>query len=189
MPPMIRFTREAVLSAASRIVRREGHAALNARAVARELGGSTQPIFRLFTGMEELHSAVRQQSIDAFFTVMRADMAASPTPFLAMCLYYLHYAQQEPELFRLLFMCDRVSDGSYEREQSDYAALFQLMADSMGITVAQAEALYSRVWVFTHGLAVAIVTKYIPPMDDQALTDRVSEACDATMNKLGITLA
>ena len=54
MPPAIRFTRESVLKAAFELVRREGPSALNARAVARELGGSTQPIFRLFSGMDEL---------------------------------------------------------------------------------------------------------------------------------------
>ena len=43
MPPSVRFSREAVLNAAYQLVRREGPNAINARAVARELGGSTQP--------------------------------------------------------------------------------------------------------------------------------------------------
>ena len=58
MPPTIRFNRDAVLNAAYHLIRREGPHALNARSVAKELGGSTQPIFRLFSGMEELHNAV-----------------------------------------------------------------------------------------------------------------------------------
>ena len=58
MPPSVRFSKDAVLNAAYQLVRREGPDALNARAVARELGGSTQPIFRLFSGMEELKQAV-----------------------------------------------------------------------------------------------------------------------------------
>ena len=52
MPPTVRFTRDAVLHAACQLMRREGMEALNARAIAKELGGSTQPIFRLFTNME-----------------------------------------------------------------------------------------------------------------------------------------
>jgi galactokinase len=39
MPPTIRFTRDAVLNAAYQLIRREGPGALNARAVAKELGG------------------------------------------------------------------------------------------------------------------------------------------------------
>lgn len=188
MPPVIRFTKEAVLNAAYQLLRREGAAALNARAVARELGGSTQPIFRAYASMEELGQAVRQQANDLFFTQLHQKMAESPTPFLAMCLYYLTYAHQEPELFKFLFMCDRISDGSYEREQSAYQALYRLIADSMGVTLAQAEALYARVWTFTHGLAVAMVTKYIPPMSDEALTAYLTEACQAAANSLGVTL-
>ena len=47
-----------MLNAAYQLIRREGPGALNARAVAKELGGSTQPIFRLFSGMDELQKAV-----------------------------------------------------------------------------------------------------------------------------------
>ena len=54
MPPSVRFSREAVLNAGYQLIRREGPAALNARSVAKELGGSTQPIFRLFTNMDDL---------------------------------------------------------------------------------------------------------------------------------------
>ena len=45
-------------SASVSLVRREGPDALNARAVARELGGSTQPIFRLFSGRMERRLAM-----------------------------------------------------------------------------------------------------------------------------------
>ncbi len=39
MPPTVRFTRDAVLHAACQLMRREGMEALNARAIAKELGG------------------------------------------------------------------------------------------------------------------------------------------------------
>ena len=71
MPPVIRFTKEAVLNAAYQLVRREGPAALNARAVAKELGGSTQPIFRAYTGMDELQSDVIRLADDVIRTSMR----------------------------------------------------------------------------------------------------------------------
>ena len=45
MPPTVRFTRDAVLHAACQLMRREGMEALNARAIAKELGGSASGIF------------------------------------------------------------------------------------------------------------------------------------------------
>ena len=57
MPPAIRYDRQQILEAALALVREEGAEALNARAVAKRLGCSTQPIFRAFANMDELKLA------------------------------------------------------------------------------------------------------------------------------------
>ena len=58
MPPKIRITKEDILSTAVEIVRQEGAAALNARAIASSLHCSTQPIFSNFETMDVLRAAV-----------------------------------------------------------------------------------------------------------------------------------
>ena len=112
MPPTIRFTRDAVLNAAYQLIRREGPGALNARAVAKELGGSTQPIFRLFSGMDELQKAVIELALNEWKSKLLVRMQGSVFPYLTIGMSYLLFAKDEPELFKLLFMRDRVSDGS-----------------------------------------------------------------------------
>lgn len=113
MPPTVRFTRDAVLHAACQLMRREGMEALNARAIAKELGGSTQPIFRLFTNMEDLHRELILYVARQFQAHAEADMAQSDSPYIQLCTTYLLYGRDEPELFKLLFMRDRVSEGQY----------------------------------------------------------------------------
>ena len=83
MPPTVRFTRDAVLHAACQLMRREGMEALNARAIAKELGGSTQPIFRLFTNMEDLHRELilyvaRQFQAHALYSALHDVSALRP---------------------------------------------------------------------------------------------------------------
>lgn len=112
MPPTVRFTRDAVLHAACQLMRREGMEALNARAIAKELGGSTQPIFRLFTNMEDLHRELILYVARQFQAHAEADMAQSDSPYIQLCTTYLLYGRDEPELFKLLFMRDRVSEGN-----------------------------------------------------------------------------
>ena len=112
MPPAIRFTREAVLNAAYELVRREGPSALNARAVARELGGSTQPIFRLFSGMDELRLEIIRLADESICRRMSENASQSRNAYLSICMTYLLFARDEPQLFKLLFMRDRSSDGS-----------------------------------------------------------------------------
>ena len=58
-------------------MRREGIEALNARAIAKELGGSTQPIFRLFTNMEDLHRELILYVSRQFQAHAEADMEQS----------------------------------------------------------------------------------------------------------------
>lgn len=189
MPPTVRFTRESVLEAACRLVHRDGPAALNARAVARELGGSTQPIFRLFSGMEELNDAVLQHVSEAFFADMNRKVAASDRPYLAMGLHYVRYALENPELFKLLFMRDRLSNGDYKREMEAYEELYRLLAEHMQITRDQAAAFYARTWVYIHGLAVAIATQYIPCMGEDEMVALLTEACQAAAHQMGLHLS
>ena len=62
MPPKVRFTREAVTDAAFALVRAQGQEALNARAIARQLGCSTQPLYRTMPGMDALRAAVMEKA-------------------------------------------------------------------------------------------------------------------------------
>ena len=58
MPPKTRVTPEDILAAAIALVRESGAEALNARALAKKLNCSTQPIFSNYSGMEELKAEV-----------------------------------------------------------------------------------------------------------------------------------
>ena len=126
MPPTVRFTRDAVLHAACQLMRREGMEALNARAIAKELGGSTQPIFRLFTNMEDLHRELILYVARQFQAHAEADMAQSDSPYIQLCTTYLLYGRDEPELFKLLFMRDRVSEGQYS-DQTNFDLVFNII--------------------------------------------------------------
>ena len=189
MPPTVRFNRDAVLNAAFELIRREGPAAFNARAVARELGGSTQPIFRLFESMEELYQTVIIMVRDSFCADMHQRMDGAANPYLALTKGYLLFARQEPQLFKLLFMRDRVSDGFYIQEVDNYDVLHERIASSMHISLEQAKALHFRTWIYTHGLAVTLATKYIPCLSDEEIDDLLNECCTAAIRQLNIPLS
>ncbi len=187
MPPAIRFTKEAVLIAAYELVRREGPSALNARAVARELGGSTQPIFRLFTSMDDLYREVIHLADENICARMREDARDSACPYTSICMSYLRFARDEPELFKLLFMRDRVSDGSCGREYK-HEWSFPIIETSIGVDRETAMKLYERSFFYTHGLAVCIATKYMPCMSEEHMEALVTESLEAAAHQLGISL-
>lgn len=187
MAPNQRFTREDVIQAAYELIRREGPAAFNARNVAKELGSSTQPIFRLFTGMDELRAEVMRKA-DADFCALNKPMAAGDDcPYLQVCMSYLHFAKNEPQLFRLLFMRDRVSDGSCMREYSHSWGI-PVIQESFGVSKETALDLYARTFFYVHGLAVCLATKYIACLDDAQTKKLLRESLHAASTELGIAI-
>lgn len=185
MPPTVRFTRDAVLHAACQLMRREGMEALNARAIAKELGGSTQPIFRLFTNMEDLHRELILYVARQFQAHAEADMAQSDSPYIQLCTTYLLYGRDEPELFKLLFMRDRVSEGQYS-DQTNFDLVFNIIKKETSLDDETAMRFFERTWLFIHGLAVCIATKYIPCQDERYLISMVKEAYNAAVKMMNL---
>lgn len=186
MPPSVRFSREAVLNAAYQLVRREGPSALNARAVAKELGGSTQPIFRLFANMDELRQAVVELALQTWKEQLRIRLLTSSFPYLTIGMAYLVFSRDEPELFKLLFMRDRVSDGSCTQYNLSWG--IPLIEDTIKVDVETARKLYERNWLFCHGLAVSIATKYLPCMDECTMRTMLVESMQAAADALNVSL-
>ena len=186
MPPITKFTREAVLSAAYQLVRREGPSALNARAVAKELGGSTQPIFRLFSGMEELKQAVTELALTTWKDCLRERLLGSAFPYLTIGMSFLLFARDEPELFKLLFMRDRVSDGSCTDYNVNWG--IPLIEDSVKVDIETARKLYERNWLYCYGLAVSIATKYIPCMSECTMRQLLVESLQGVALQLNVEL-
>ena len=185
MPPTVRFTRDAVLHAACQLMRREGMEALNARAIAKELGGSTQPIFRLFTNMEDLHRELILYVARQFQAHAEADMAQSDSPYIQLCTTYLLYGRDEPELFKLLFMRDLVSEGQYS-DQTNLVLVFNIIKKETPLDDETALRFFERTWLFIHGLAVCIATKYIPCQDERYLISMVKEAYNAAVKMMNL---
>lgn len=185
MPPTVRFTRDAVLHAACQLMRREGMEALNARAIAKELGGSTQPIFRLFTNMEDLHRELILYVARQFQAHAEADMAQSDSPYIQLCTTYLLYGRDEPELFKLLFMRDRISEGQYS-DQTNFDLVFNIIKKETSLDDETALRFFERTWLFIHGLAVCIATKYIPCQDERYLISMVKEAYNAAVKMMNL---
>ena len=186
MPPIVRFSREAVLNAAYQLIRREGPNALNARAVAKELGGSTQPIFRLFSGMEELKLAVTELALTTWKDCLRERLLGSAFPYLTIGMSFLLFARDEPELFKLLFMRDRVSDGSCTDYNVNWG--IPLIEDSVKVDMETARKLYERNWLYCYGLAVSIATKYIPCMSECTMRQLLVESLQGVALQLNVEL-
>lgn len=175
MPPKVKITKEDVLSAAFDLVRQGGMAALNARAIAKALRCSTQPIFRVFDSMEDLRGAVMGRIGEAYSDYFDSYIQKQDgPPYKATGLAYIHFAKDEKELFKILFMRDRTGEGRMETDHSFDVAVERIMA-ATGLDYETASRFHLDMWVFVHGIATMLATSYLD-LGDELISELMTDA-------------
>lgn len=103
MPPKPKFDKDDILNAAFELARAGGPEAVKAREVGEKLGSSSRPIFTFFISMEELQKCVMQKAWILFEEYLSAADEYVPA-FKMRGIQLIRFAQNEPQLFRGLFM-------------------------------------------------------------------------------------
>ena len=167
MPPKIRYDREAVLQAAYRLARSQGAEAVNARAIARELGCSTQPIFRAFSGMDELRQELLLLAKACYNGYMARSASLADKPYKGTGMAYILFAREEPHLFRMLFMRDR--SGLDQSPDAKYSDILHISAEATGLDIETSKLFHLHMWIYVHGLATMAATNYLD-LDDELIS-------------------
>lgn len=157
----VRTTKEDIIAAAVNLVRTQGSEALNARALAAQLGSSTQPIFRNFRSMNEVLDAVKAYAFRLYNDHLQAEIrAAAYPPYKASGMGYIRFAGDEPQLFRLLFMCQRSAEDALQPSE-DFEKEVSLLMQEYGLSHTDAERFHLSMWAYVHGLAVMRATGFL----------------------------
>lgn len=162
MPSSPRIKKEDMLQAALELVSRDGYAALNIKAVARELGCSTAPISWQFGGMdglrEELIPFAEQYVEDKYYSRNENEVAA----FEQRGRGTIDLALENPNLFRFLYTGERsqiLSTGfRLQTNNPDTDNVYQKMADLLGITLNQVIDFAMTMMVYTQGIGTLIAS-------------------------------
>ncbi len=174
MPRNFLYTRDEIIQAALSLTREQGIGALTARALGHRLGTTAKPIFSQFASMEEVQCAVRQEARRTYETYLRTDMQAGHyPPYKASGMAYIRFAREERELFWLLFMRDR-SDETMIDDRESVRPLLELLQQKLGLSEERAALFHGEMWLFAHGIAVAVATNYLPWEEEkvsQMMTD------------------
>ena len=153
MPPRIAYSKELIIEAAGFIVRSQGLEKLNARSLAKEIGGSTQPIYRVFDSIDDVVVAVIESYTPYVLTFM-LEAKDDESEFLSIGLGYLRFAREEPHLFRLFFTSGR-AEWDFNRDGEFLQPLLRKMRrdwylrDLSDQTLRQ---LFLDMFLYTHGL-------------------------------------
>ena len=160
MPPKVKITKEDIIMTSLGLVREEGIDAVNARAVAAVLNCSTQPVFSNFATMEELHGAVLRAAYEVYLNFIKREVESGKyPPYKSFGMAYIRFANEEKELFRLLFMCDR--RGKEMIPTTDFETSVEMIMAANGVTREVAELIHLEMWACVHGIGTMFATSYL----------------------------
>lgn len=191
MAPKYKFTKAEMTDAAMRIVRSKGIDGLTAKAIADELGTSTQPVFTAFSSMDGVRQEVYAAAMRVYDSY--ADVGLKEKiPFFGVGMQYIRFAREEPELYRLLFL-NWAPNQEYSAMKS-MQHLQELVRPTLvtiyHITAEDADLYFRDLWFVVHSLSTLIVTGDCPYSDreiGQILTGFSISICKSIKEIPGFT--
>jgi AcrR family transcriptional regulator len=159
-PRKLTLDKDRVLAASLQLVRRDGLAALSARAVADQLGASVAPIYRAYASMDELSKAVLDaalQQLDEYVARPYTDF-----PFRSAGVGLVMFARDEPRLFRALFIDQPNAGETVTRMRSCLRKIGDEEPAFHRLRPALRDELIMDLWIYTHGLASMVIANLLP---------------------------
>ena len=186
MPPKAKFTREEIIDAAFEMVRRDGFEILTARSLGAKLGSSARPIFTVFKSMDEVQEEVLRKAKRLYESYEDEEMSGA-NAFKGSGTGYIRFAADEPKLFQFLFMKEKGEIPSPEKilEQiDDYSEkILNVVEKQYGLGREAAARVYLHLWLYSHGIAVAIATK-ICAFTQEQISEMLSEVGAGIIGKI-----
>lgn len=159
MSAIKKITREKLLDAAFKIVRKEGMPALNMRSLAEKCKCSTQPIYSEFGNAQNLKNAVAQEVATFFGKFVDTEIAKNKElPYKAVGMSYIKFAVEERNLFKLLCMDGGWDRSGWGKQSYDYSV--HIIMRDFGLSEKDAIRLHAEMWIFVHGIATMMATDY-----------------------------
>ena len=161
MPRSVQITKEKILTAALDVLIREGYSAVSIKSIARELNCSTQPIAWQFGNMDNMREALTKEAVTYANKKMMPTSTDCIEAFWQIGYGYINLAFDTPNLFRFVYMGESKNycRGGFNSILTDKgnAVLIDKLYPYLNISREQAEVLFQRMIVYTHGMVSLVV--------------------------------
>jgi len=154
------YSRNQVIDAAFALLRDKGWSAVTTRAIARQMGASTMPIYSHVSSVDDLEAELGTR---ARAWLQKSQLKRyTEHALLNLAFGYVAFARDEKQLFRFLYL-ERPTTlelgGSASVAESllaEFGAESEVGKALAAIGAAGHESLIRYTWVFTHGLAMMV---------------------------------
>lgn len=155
----VKIKKEDLIKGSIKIIRDEGDNNLSARNLAKVVGCSTQPIFRLFNNMDDLKKTV----YDDVYELQKKYLLKGnehQVPFIGVGLSYIDFATKEKNLFKFLFMSSYTKYNNILEmaDNIDGKNYTEMIINSTGLSPESSKQIYINTWLIIHGIASMMAT-------------------------------
>lgn len=173
MPRKYLFTRKQIVENGLNLVREKGFESLTARSLGEKMNSSSKPIFSLFKNMDELKQEVISEADKLYQSYIQNEMNSGKyPPYKASGMAYIHFAKDEKELFKLLFMRNRRIESIKEGAEMKY--IIPVIRKNTGLSEKDAMLFHMEMWIYVHGIASMIATDYLD-LDENVVSQMISD--------------
>ena len=159
--------RDMAVSAAAEIVEKEGYQSLTARKVASKIGYTVGTLYHVFRNFDDLIMHLNAQTIDEMAALIQRQTRKMRNPDVrirAMAEYYVQYATDHPDRWRLVFEHEQpraMPSPAQMTERRD--VMFEMVADGLrelspGRVPHEVAHTATALWSGIHGICILALT-------------------------------
>ena len=170
MARKVTVTRQDITEAAFALLQEEGISQVTARKLAAKAGCSTQPIFRIYKGMEELEEELFTMSCDFFHDYYAGFPRQTVTPFVNLGYAYIQFARKYNRIFEFVFLSrERYGRSLYDLINGDKGYVSSEIQAATAQGCRDAGGLFMKMWIFIHGAACMSLTGDYDLSEDETI--------------------
>lgn len=191
MPSSPKIPKELILEYALKMLIRDGYAALNIKALAKEIGCSTQPISWHFGNMDGFRNELTKYALEYANKKMLSSASHGMEAFAGIGIAYVSLAFDEPNLFKYLYMS---GESGYQAGGFDVlvnagenAIMVGQIADYLKIPIENVNKFFQNTMIYTHGLACFVASGVITSSKEEVI-EMVNQAALTFLSKAGVKI-
>lgn len=151
-------------------LREHGDAAISLRALAKQIGVSAPALYRHFVDREGLLSELAITGFEALRErLLKVDQSEPRRALIDIGLMYVSFAQDEPNLYRLMFGGRVLPKGIHPRLDTAGKGAFQVLEDTIArarqvgyVKPVSLSLMTAAAWSLVHGLAQLTIDGHLP---------------------------
>ena len=148
-----KIKKDDIVQAGIEIIRNDGILSLNARKIAQKLNCSTQPIFYIYSNMQD----VKNDIINVITKMFNDSIIKSNYDRIVykdIGINYIKFAKEEPELFKVLFNSTyNMQVLSFMNLTSNLNKINDIISKQTGLSKEKAKKFHLKMWLYVNGIA------------------------------------